>query len=181
MSFCCNSVLHFGLSNAWHSLLCVQSCPQLRLCAAKWPSDNALGVWSVLLLPRKPVCNTVVTTVSTGLDSTMADGHLSEWTGEERAFSWLKHLKALRPRCSTCPSSCPFTKANWIDSFLFFFSLSPKALTWPFCDTFSPLSYLWHNLSMVLPCWRNWGQKEADQGALHIIGMVMHHRLPCRC
>ena len=142
MSFCCKNVRHFGLSRAWHSLLCVQSCPQLHLCAALSGHVIMLQECDLWCTTREPVTatsqegpvhsNTIVTTVSAGLDSTVADGHHSEWMGEERAFSWLKHLKALQPLCSTCPSSCPITKANWIDFFFFLsFTKSPYiALLW---------------------------------------------------
>lgn len=110
-----------------------------------------------------------VTIVPTGLDTTVADGHDSDEWGRRGCSSWLKHLQALRLLSSTHPSSCPITKANGIGSF--FFSLLPKALTLPFCDTFPPVIYLWHNLSMILTSLKELGTEGGGSGGFTTVSI----------
>lgn len=99
----------------------------ISVCSPKWPSDNAAGTWSVT-----PLCEPAAPAPGEGPVHSNTTVH-----GEEQLSS---RGSIPGPPASTLsrPSSC------------LFFSESPST-AFRFCDRFSPLSYLRHNLAMILP------------------------------
>lgn len=169
-------VLRLGLESAWHSRPRVQTlvewthshvhayvcgqpeaakwhCFRNGVCEAQHVSLQFPYQMKGLFIPTQllPSCQLAWTPL-------WADGHDSEGQqmGEERDPSAAE--SSSKP-WGFSPLPAPSPRLIGLAPF---FPLPPKALPLPFCDVFSPLSYLWHDLSMILPHWENWIQREAD-------------------